>query len=396
MAASRAEALAARVRDAYEEAFGGAPRVTALGPGRANIIGEHTDYNGGFVLPFAVDRGVVVALTPRADRRVRLRSLDFDALMEVELGAAAAPLPIQRDWTGYVAGLLNELLATGAAIQGFDGVVAGDVPIGSGISSSAAFEVAIVTALDAAFALGLDRWQRVRLCQATENRWFGVHSGVMDQFASVFGGEGEALFLENRAYTWRGVPMAIEGGEWLVLQSGVSRTLAGSGYNQRRAECEGAVARLREHGRRIETLSELGLSELDAACASLSELEARRARHVVSANQRVLSAIGALQTGQIAWLGQLLRDSHRSLRDDYQVSVPQLDFLAERAMKVDGVLGARLMGAGFGGAMIVLGRPGAGARLIDALRAPYREAFDLDLEGFEVKPAPGARILEES
>jgi galactokinase len=396
MQASGAEihsALISRVTARFRERFGAAPEVVAVAPGRANIIGEHTDYNGGFVLPFAVDRAVAVALARTPGRGFALESLDFSDELTGDLPASQAPLPIRRDWAGYVAGILNELAVGGHALEGFRGVVAGEVPIGSGLSSSAAFEVAVVSALDLAFGLGLPPWDKVRLCQATENHWFGVRSGLMDQFASVFGQPGAALFLDNTTLAWRAIPLQVPDLEWLVLDSGVPRTLAASGYNTRRGECERAVGLLNQVRHPIRLLSEIRPDQLGAALGLLPDVESRRARHVVEENARVLAAVGALVVGDACWLGSLLDESHRSLRDAYEVSLPELDFLAETARALEGVVGVRLMGAGFGGSMIVAARAGAVERVIPALVEPYRQRFGRVVGGFRVAPSRGAYTL---
>jgi len=385
--------LIERVSDAYARTFGRPPALVSVGPGRANVIGEHTDYHGGFVLPFAVDRGVAVALGPSPHARFVLHSLDFDAVYSEPPPTPDAPLAVTRDWTGYAAGVLNEL-AEGARRPGaFAGVIAGNVPIGSGMSSSAAFEVALLQGLDALFELGLTRWQLVTTAQACENRWFGVRSGLMDQFASVFGTEGAALFLDNASRAWRPVPLGVDL-DWVVVDSGVARTLAASGYNARRAEGEAALARLVPAGLAGERLSDVAPADLDRALAMLPPVEAKRTRHVVDENQRVLAAIGALAAGRADWLGRLLDASHASLRDLYEVSVPPLDVLVDLLRSVPGALGARLMGAGFGGSVIAVGRPGF-ADGVPGVAATYAERTGHRMVPYAARPARGAHVVRD-
>lgn len=390
MPASSTTDLVLRVSAAYAQAFGQSPELVSVGPGRANVIGEHTDYHGGFVLPFAVDRVVVAALGPAPGAGFDLRSLDFEGPFAGALPTALAPLPIVKDWTGYAAGLLNELALMGRSPGGVRAVIAGNVPIGSGMSSSAAFEVALLQGLDALFELGLTRWQLVTTAQACENRWFGVRSGLMDQFASVFGTQGAALFLDNASREWRPVPLGASL-DWVVIDSGVARTLAASGYNTRRAEGEAALAKLVPAGLARERLSDVAPADLERACTLLTPVEARRTRHVVEENQRVLATIGALAAGRHDWLGRLLDASHASLRDLYEVSVPPLDVLVELLCGLPGALGARLMGAGFGGSVIAVGRPGFASQ-VPSIEATYTERTGHRFVPHPAHPARGAHI----
>jgi galactokinase len=380
-----------RTRAEFRRAFGHDPALLSVGPGRANVIGEHTDYHGGFVLPFAVDRVVVAALGPAAGGRFRIHSLDFDAVYTGPLPSPSAPLAIASDWTGYAAGVVNELSLLERAPEGFSAVIAGNVPIGSGMSSSAAFEVALLQGLDALFELGLTRWQLVTTAQACENRWFSVRSGLMDQFASVFGVDGSALFLDNATKAWSPVTLAADV-DWVLVDSGVARRLAASGYNTRRAEGEAALAKLVPAGLARACLSDLAPADLDRALSLLTPTEAKRTRHVVDENQRVLAAIGALALGRADDLGRLLDASHASLRDLYEVSVAPLDALVELLRGLPSALGARLMGAGFGGSVIAVGRPGFAAE-VPSVAPQYTERTGHHLAVHPAHPAPGARIL---
>ncbi len=391
MPASATTDLVLRVRAEFRNAFGHAPALVSVGPGRANVIGEHTDYHGGYVLPFAVDRVVVAALGPAAGRRFSVHSLDFDAVYEGPLPSPAAPLAVAADWTGYAAGIVNELSLRDRTPEGFRAVIAGNVPIGSGMSSSAAFEVALLQGLDALFELGLTRWQLVTTAQACENRWFGVRSGLMDQFASVFGADGSALFLDNATQAWHPVTLTADL-DWVLIDSGVARRLAASGYNTRRAEGEAALAKLVPAGLARTCLSDLAPADLDRALSLLTPTEAKRTRHVVDENQRVLAAIGALALGRADDLGRLLDASHASLRDLYEVSVPPLDVLVDLLRGLDGALGARLMGAGFGGSVIAVGRPGF-ALEVPSIGPRYTERTGHRLTVHPARPAEGARIL---
>jgi galactokinase len=321
---------------AYRARFGVAPEVVTSAPGRVNLIGEHTDYNGGYVLPCAIDRRTAVALG-RGDGP--LYSADFDD---------ARPRAGTREgmWADYPRSVAWALAEAGMAPPAFQAAFAGDVPQGVGLSSSAAIEAATILALDALGALGLRRTALAQLCQRAENQFVGVRSGIMDQYASLLGQAGHALLVDCRSLASEAVPLDLAGAglSLLVCDTGVKRGLAATGYNDRRATCERAAARL-------------GLPRLrDATVADLTRLDGEellRARHVVSENARVLAAVAALRQRDFATFGALMYASHASLRDDYAVSTPELDSVVETARAL-GAPGARLTGAGFGGCAIAL------------------------------------------
>jgi len=331
--------------------FGRSPSVTADAPGRVNLIGEHTDYNRGFVLPTPIPQRTVAELAPHADERVRAASDTLaGGVEEYALGAEARG----RGWLDYVQGLTWALRADGALILGFDLRVASTVPIGAGLASSAALEVAVLRALRAAFRLPLDDVELALLGQRAENEFVGARVGVMDQMAASLGAEGTALLVDTRSLAHRRVPLPA-GAELVVIDSGVAHSNRAGGYNARRAECERACVLLG-----VAALRELGVDDLPRL-AGLPDPLARRVRHVVGENERVLAAVAALETGDVARLGALLDASHASLRDDYEVSTPEIDLLVEAARAEPDVLGARLTGGGFGGAVVVLTRAGRGA-----------------------------------
>jgi galactokinase len=337
----------------------------AFGPGRVNLIGEHTDYNDGLCLPFAIAAGVTVEITDgAADGRVEARALD---LGETDAFAVAAPEPAEG-WRAFVRGVVAELGRAGHAVRGGALTIRGDVPRGSGLSSSAALEVALALALLAHSGIAeLDRVELARLCSRVENDWVGAQTGLLDQLAGLCGREGHALRLDMRDL--RVEPVAMELGGWrlVTVDSGVPRTHAGSGYNDRRRECREAC----------EALGVVSLRDASAAAgARLPDPLDRRVRHVLEENARVDGAVDALRAGDLALLGRLLDESHASLRDLYEVSVPAVDALVER-LRAGGAAGARMVGGGFGGSVLALLPPGA---------APPREAV-------EVGPGPPARVL---
>jgi galactokinase len=386
MADARRTADAVRAR--FRQSFGGAEPRLYRAPGRVNLIGEHTDYNDGFVLPAAIDLAAWVAAAPRQDRVVRVDAVDLGRRAERSLDEAD-PRPA-RDWSDYVFGVAFELERVGYRLRGADLVLTSDVPVGAGMSSSAALEVAVALALLDLAEIQLDPVEVAQLCQTAENRFVGTRCGIMDQFASCRGRAGHALLLDCRSLEVRDVPIPANV-VLLVCDSRVTHALADGAYNERRAACESAVQALRRRRPDIRALRDVTLAELERARDEIPEVVWRRCRHVVTENARVVSAIDVLAAGDLTALGALLRASHESLRDDYEVSCAELDFLVDVASRCDGVFGSRLMGGGFGGSTINLVRPDALDAVAAALGAAYRERYG-KLPGLHACiPADGAR-----
>jgi galactokinase len=355
-----------------EHASGGRPGVQAFAPGRVNLIGEHTDYNDGLCLPFAIELGVRVTARPLEEARVEAIALDLGERDGFALGAergapgggAAEPSP--PGWRSFVRGAAAELARAGVELRGCRLEIAGDLPRDAGLSSSAALSVSLCLALcGAAGAEPPEPLELARLCSRIERDWLGADTGLLDQLASLHGERGLALRIDMRGPEVRPVPLDLRGHLLAVLDSGARRSLAGSGYNERREECHAACRALR-----IGSLRDAPGHE------GLPEPLDRRVRHVLSENERVDAAVAALEAGDLPALGRLLDASHRSLRDDYEVSVPAVERAVE-ACKEAGALGARIMGGGFGGAVLALFPPGA--------RPPKR--------ALRVEPGPGARLL---
>lgn len=383
----------ARAVEAFRERFGGEPRWRARAPGRVNLIGEHTDYNEGFVLPFAIDRAVWVAARPRSDRQVHLIAADFGEEARFALDGLA-PGGV-RGWAAYPAGVAWALEGAGMRLPGLEAAFAGDVPIASGLSSSAAVEVAFAVTWAALGGHEVPRLELARLCQRAENEFVGVRCGIMDQMAALFGRRGCALLMDCRSLETRPVPIPEEA-VILVADSGVRRALAASAYNERRAQCEEAVRRLRARYPGIRALRDVTPAQLEAARAELPEGIYRRARHVVTENERVMQAVAALARGDLQALGELLNASHESLRGDYEVSAPELDTLVEAARSVSGVYGARLTGAGFGGSILALVRREAVPAAGEAITRAYRDRFGRTPVWFVVTPDEGATVYREA
>jgi galactokinase len=364
-----------RAARAYAERFGDEPGLVASAPGRINLIGEHTDYNGGFVLPCAVGRRVAVAIGRGGDE---LYSTNFDE---------ARPLGGEKDssWADYPRGVAWAIGEAGGDIGSFRAVFAGDVPLGSGLSSSAAIEAATVLALDALFGLEMDRKGLAVLCQRAENEFVGVQSGIMDQYASLLCEEGAALLVDCRSLEAENVPLDLKkaGLALLVCDTRVERGLADTGYNDRRAACERAAQALG-----VEQLRDAQKEDLDR----LSGEELKRTRHIVSENARVLEAVEALRTEDFRELGRLMYASHASMRDDFEITTPELDAFVELAEE-SGALGARLTGAGFGGCAIALLPSEDADTLARASRTRFAEHGFEEPAFYEFVPAAGAEVV---
>lgn len=365
---------AARFRRAFGEVFGadgdawGKIHVVRA-PGRVNLIGEHTDYNDGFVLPAAIDRDVILAARARADRRVRVYSLDYRERVEFSLDDIAYDL--DHPWSNYLRGTLSILAAKGFPVAGMDVVVAGEVPQGAGLSSSAALETATAVAARVLGGFTLDGPELALACQAAENKFVGVNCGIMDQFASTLGTARNALFIDCRSYEYELVPVPA-GYRIVICDSGVRRGLKDSEYNLRRAQCEEAARLLRADRPGIKALRDVTPEELASLRSKLPPEIGRRATHVVSENARVLKSVAALRAGRVTEFGRLMADSHASLRDLFEVSCPELDALVEVALGLPGVLGARMTGGGFGGCTVNLVREDLVDDFARTLLAEYR------------------------
>ena len=347
----------------FRTLFGRPASVVKTAPGRVNLIGEHTDYNGGYVLPTAIPQRTKVELAPRSDRTVRVWSDLPHAAPEPLVYELGNERPRQH-WLDYVQGSTRLLANNGLLTQGFDARISSAVPLGSGLSSSAALSVSLLRALREAFALPLDDVQIARLGQRSENEFVGAQVGIMDPMAASLADEGTALFLDARSLAFERVALPM-GADLVVINSGVAHNHAAGDYNTRRAECERAC-------------SLLGVKQLrDMTVAELSRLEAlpeplrQRARHVITENDRVLQAVAAIRAGDLAQLGDLFYASHRSMRDDYEVSIPEIDLLIELAQADGRAFGARLTGGGFGGSVVMLAHAGTGRLFAPALAAEY-------------------------
>ncbi|MET8154784.1 galactokinase [Sphaerisporangium sp. NPDC005289] len=378
-----------RAVDAFRAAYGREPERVWHAPGRVNLIGEHTDYNDGFVLPFAVPWGVTAAVALRDDDTIRLLSLQASGGDEARVPEPLVITEFEQaeGWARYVVGVFWALRQAGHDVRGADVVIDGDVPRGAGLSSSAALEVSVAMALDDLHGLGLSRLDLALLSQKAENDFVGMPCGIMDQAASALSQEGHVLFMDCRSLATRAVPLdlASEGLQILIIDTGVHHELADGQYARRRRDCESAAARLG-----VKALRDV--TDLAAALSRLSGDERKRVQHVVTEDHRVEALVGLLRAGAVREIGALLNASHLSLRDQYEVSCPELDVAVEAAVR-GGARGARMTGGGFGGSAIALVADDRADQVREEVTRAYQERGWAAPRFFPASLAPGAHRL---
>jgi galactokinase len=355
--------------------FGGPAPRRFFAPGRINLVGAHLDYNGGDVLPMAVDRGIYAAARLRSDGRIRLVSLDQDAAVEVDAADVGARTRPEWGWAAYPFGVWHGFRDRAGLDAGFELVVAGDLPMASGLSSSAAIEVVTAIALDALHGTRMERQQIALIAHRAETGFVGLRCGIMDQFASALGRPGHVLLLHCAGPRWEHVPFDPQACEVLVMDTRKPRSLAKTGFNERVAQCATAHELLRTHVRDLPHLAQYTLADLEEARSAMDDVLFRRARHVVTEMQRIAAGAAALRRHDYAALGAELDASHRSTAADYEVSCPELDVITAAARGCADVFGARLTGAGFGGCAIALLRPGSAAAVQRAVGRVFTDRF---------------------
>ena len=361
-------------------------------PGRVNLIGEHTDYSDGFVMPAALGLATYVAIAPREDRELHIYSIQFDELRVVSLDSLEyGPT---NHWSDYVRGVAGVLLSRGLSLRGANLVIQGGVPLGAGLSSSAAIEVSSAMALLHNAGLSLDLREVALVCQKAEHQYTGTLCGIMDQFISCFGRVGHALLLDCRSLKHELLPLP-EGYRIVICNTCVKHDLATSEYNNRRKDCEEAVAFLRTSMPSIRALRDVSLVELERHGRGMNERTYRRAHHVISENERTLEAATCLKAGEIERFGQLMVASHQSLRDDFEVSCKELDILASNAMQIEGVLGSRMTGGGFGGSTVTIVREASAAHFQQEIAARYLAATGITAQIYVCEAADGAGMATE-
>ncbi|MBO4842692.1 MAG: galactokinase [Bacteroidales bacterium] len=378
------------LKEGFAKYFGeGEPRYFAA-PGRINIIGEHTDYNGGFVLPGAVDKAISMAIRPNGTDIVNLISIDHDdATVFFRIGG---PQP-KEQWASYFYGVIEEMRQRGASVGGFNAIFGGDVPLGAGMSSSAALESCVGTALNALFDLKFTKQELAKIGQMTEHHYIGVRCGIMDQFASLMGQEGHVVRLDCRSLMFDLVPFNPKGIEIVLIDTMVKHTLASSEYNVRRAQCEEGVAVIKKYRPEVELLRDVTIEELEAHRSEIDPVSFRRCAFVINENKRLMAACAAMEKGDFVEVGKQVYATHDGLSQEYGVSCPELDFIVNIAREHKDVLGARMMGGGFGGCVIALVKKEGVAAYVADVKERYQVKFDKDPRVIEVKISDGAREI---
>ena len=368
----------------FEKMFGGPATMLVRAPGRVNLIGEHTDYNDGFVLPMAIDRAVWIALRPRDDRRVRLYSADFDETAEFSLDELRNE---GNSWVEYIKGVAFVLQSEGYPVSGWEGVIAGDVPIGAGLSSSAAVEMASARAFAALDGWPWDARAMAKAGRRVENEWIGVNSGIMDQMISAAGRAGHALLIDCRSLETEAVPLP-PGVAVVILDTMTRRGLVDSEYNDRRMQCERAAAVMG-----VPALRDADMELLYRKSGDLDPVTARRAKHVISEDQRTLDAAAVMRQGDAVAMGRLMNESHISMRDDFEISRREMDTMVELAQADPNCYGARMTGGGFGGAAVALVRVEGAEPFAAAVSSAYRQATGLDPQVYICAATDGAAVV---
>ena len=359
-------------------------------PGRVNLIGEHTDYNGGFVFPGAIDKGIYAAINPNGTDKVRAYSADYNEQVEFGMNEEDAP---QESWARYIFGVCREMKKRGFEPKGFDTVFVGDVPLGAGMSSSAALESTFANALNEIFNLNIDRFELARIGQSTEHNYCGVKCGIMDQFASVFGKKGHLMRLNCATMEFEYFPFNPEGYKVVLLDTVVKHELASSAYNKRRESCENACAHIKARHPEVNFLSDATMEMLDEVKSEISEEDYKRAVYVIGEKQRVLDVCEALEKGDYDTVGDRMFGTHYGMSKEYEVSCEELDFLNDVA-KQCGVTGSRVMGGGFGGCTINLVKEELYDNFIATAKKEYLAKFNREPKVYDVVISDGARRIK--
>jgi galactokinase len=378
------------VRSRFIKHFDGTTGSVYASPGRINLIGEHTDYNGGFVFPGAVDKGMIAEIKPNGTNKVRAYSIDLKDYVEFGLKEEDAP---KASWARYIFGVCREMNKRGVDVKGFDTAFAGDVPLGAGMSSSAALESTYAFAINDLFGDNkIDKFELAKVGQATEHNYCGVNCGIMDQFASVFGKEGSLIRLDCRSLEYQYFPFKPEGYRLVLIDSVVKHELASSAYNKRRQSCENVVATIQKTHPHVEFLRDVTPAMLEAVKAEVSEEDYKRAEYVIEEIQRVLDVCDALEKGDYETVGQKMYETHYGMSKLYEVSCEELDFLNDIAFDC-GVTGSRVMGGGFGGCTINLVKNELYETFITTAKERFKEKFGRSPKVYDVVIGDGSRKL---
>ena len=377
-----------KIRAKFQELFNTTGSLYAS-PGRINLIGEHTDYNNGFVFPGAVDKGMIAEIKLNGTDKVRAFALDLNDYAEFGLNEEDAP---EASWARYIFGVCREVIKRGGKIAGFDTVFAGDVPLGAGMSSSAALESTYAFALNDMFDLGIEKYELAKIGQATEHNYCGVKCGIMDQFASVFGRDGSLIRLDCRSGEYQYFPWHPKGYRLVLVNSCVKHELAGSPYNERRLQCEHVAEVIKQTHPEVESLRDASMEMLEEVKSQITADEYKRARYVIGEVVRVLTVCDALEKDDYETVGKMMYETHYGLSQEYEVSCEELDFLNDEAKKC-GVTGSRIMGGGFGGCTINLVKDELYDQFVKELVPAFTEKYGHDPKIYDVVIGDGSRKL---
>ncbi|TBO41286.1 galactokinase [Pedobacter kyonggii] len=376
------------LKNTFKKLFNAEP-ILVRSPGRINIIGEHTDYNGGFVMPAAIDKAIYVAISKREDDEIHLFS---ESYQQFDISSIKSLKKSENSWANYILGVADQLKERGHRLGGFNFYIDGDVPLGAGLSSSAAVECATGFALDQLFSLSVPKMDIALIAQKAEQTFAGVNCGIMDQFASVFGKKDQAIMLDCRSMKHIYIPLKLDGYKLLLLNTNVKHALADSAYNKRRSQCEQGVAWVKEHYPNVSTLRDVDLAMLETHVKPKDLEVYTKCSFVVKEIGRLLTAAEQLENGNLQGLGKLMFETHEGLSKDYEVSCKELDFLVDAVKPLDYVLGARMMGGGFGGCTINIVKEEKIADLIEALSSKYLLQFGLKLGSYTVQTDNGTSL----
>lgn len=394
MSASLQDNRLTALHERFAKEFGGEPQIVVRAPGRVNLIGEHTDYNDGLVFPVAIDREIIIAARATDDDFIEIYSEDYQ--QKDRFSIADIIKTEEKPWSNYVRGTAAVLLKQGYKFGGFQAVSTGNVPQGAGLSSSAAYEVAVCYLISTLSNLSLTKKQMALFAQEAENNFVGVNCGIMDQFISAFGETDSGLLIDCRTLDYKSIPLNLKGRELalVIVHSGVQRGLVDSKYNERRSQCAEGVQLLAKHLKReVKSLREIEELELDECAMALPEIIFRRCRHVITENARVSATVEAFETGDLARVGKLLEASHQSLRQDFEVSCEPVDILVDLTANYPGVTGARMTGGGFGGCIVALMEKAAVPGYTASVPVEYLKQTGLTATVYDCQAAAGASTV---
>jgi len=377
-----------QIRSIFYRQFATEP-IVIQSPGRINIIGEHTDYNEGFVLPASIDKSIYVAISKREDQQIHLFSSNYQEYIEIAL----ADIRPNQNWSTYILGVVDQVQKKGHHLSGFNLVLDGDVPIGAGLSSSAAVECAVVFALNELFGLGISKLEMVQIAQKAEHTFSGVLCGIMDMFSSMFGQQDQVIKLDCRSLDYTYKPLVLDGYKLVLFNTNVKHSLASSAYNTRRQECEQGVNWVQQKYPEVKSLRDVNRQMLQELVAPKDQQVYRRCNYVVSEIERLQQACDDLERGDLLALGQKMFQTHQGLSNDYEVSCKELDFIVDEVKTQNAVLGARMMGGGFGGCTLNLVKEEFIAEISEKLYQSYQQKMGLELSTYIVTTAPGTHRL---